>query len=216
MRDAPQPQSSRLGAGRGRAIPVEEIDERYLDAPYYIAPDGKVGTEAFAVIRETARRMNMVALGRVVLTMREHVVAIEPMGKGLLATTLRYPYEVRSAEPYFDEIPDARIDQQMIDLASHIVKQKAGHFDPAQFSDRYETALAELLRRKQRGLPAEKPVEVSTPRVINLMDALRKSIEGAGVRPEAAKAEKKPAASSTKRRATATAQPVPKKTRPSR
>ncbi len=89
-----------------RFVPKSEIDERYIDSPYYIAPDGAVGQEAFAVIRDTIAKLNMVALGRVVLARREHVIALEPKGRGLVGTTLRYPYEVREEKPYFEDIPE--------------------------------------------------------------------------------------------------------------
>jgi DNA end-binding protein Ku len=124
-------------------VPKAEIDERYIDSPYYIAPDGQVGQDAFAVIRDTIGKLNMVALGRVVLTRREHVIALEPKGRGLLGLTLRYPYEVRDEGSYFEDIPDLKLSKEMLDLATHIVNTKSGHFDPSQFQDRYENALIE-------------------------------------------------------------------------
>src|SRR6266540_6680233 len=117
-------------------VPKDEIDERYTDSPYYIAPDGQVGQDAFAVIRDTISKMNMVALGRVVLTRREHVIALEPRGRGLLGMTLRYPYEVRDEQPYFVDIPELKLPKEMLDLAAHIVETRSGHFDPSQFEDR--------------------------------------------------------------------------------
>src|SRR5512134_668712 len=107
-----------------------EIDARYLIRPYYLRPDGKVGHDAFAVIRETIREMDKVAIGRVVLTNREHIIALEPLDKGLVGTLLRYPYEVRSEQEYFEEIQDVKITKDMLDLAKHIVTQKAGRFEP--------------------------------------------------------------------------------------
>ena len=121
-------------------VPKSEIDERYIDSPYYIAPDGQVGQDAFAVIRDTIGKMNMVALGRVVLTRREHVIALEPKDRGLLGLTLRYPYEVRNEAEYFEDIPELKLPKEMLDLATHIVNTKSGHFDPSQFEDRYENA----------------------------------------------------------------------------
>src|SRR5437763_5936324 len=120
-----------------------EIDPRYLIRPYYLCPDGKVGHDAFAVIRETLREMNKLAIGRVVLTNREHIIALEPMDKGLMGTLLRYPYEVRSEQEYFDEIQEVKVTKDMLDLARHIVNQKAGRFDPEKFEDHYENALIE-------------------------------------------------------------------------
>jgi DNA end-binding protein Ku len=128
-----------------------EIDPRYLIRPYYLVPDGKVGHDAFAVVRETIREMNKVAIGRVVLTNREHIIALEPMDKGLMGTLLRYPYEVRSADEYFDEIQDVKVTKDMLDLAMHIVNQKAGHFEPDKFEDQYETALIDLINQKRAG-----------------------------------------------------------------
>lgn len=184
-------------------VPKSEIDNRYLDSPYYIAPTDKVGQEAFAVIRDTIRDKGMVALGRVVLARREHVVMLEAFDKGLLATTLRYPYEVREATAYFEDVPELKLPKEMKELAAHIVDSKATHFDPNTFQDRYETALVEMLRAKQAGRVIETPKQAPTPHVINLMDALRASI--------GAETKKKPAAASTKVRERAPA-PAKRKT----
>ena len=158
-------------------VPKDEIDEIYLNNPYYIAPDGEVGQQAFAVIREAIRKEGMVAIGKVVFTSREHIIALEARGKGLLGVTLRYPYEVRSEADYFDDIPDEKIPKDMLDLGSHIVKTKAGHFEPSKFEDQYEDALKELLKRKQEGKPIERPERPKPTNVVNLMDALRQSVE---------------------------------------
>jgi len=158
-------------------VPKTEIDERYIDSPYYIAPDGQVGQDAFAVIRDTIGKLNMVALGRVVLTRREHVIALEPKGRGLMGLTLRYPYEVRDEASYFEDIPDLKLPKEMLDLATHIVNTKSGHFDPAEFQDRYENALIDLLKKKEAGEKIEPAREAAAPRVVNLMDALRASID---------------------------------------
>ena len=158
-------------------VPKSEIDERYIDSPYYIAPDGQVGQDAFAVIRDTIGKLNMVALGRVVLTRREHVIALEPKGRGLLGLTLRYPYEVRDEASYFEDIPELKLPKEMLDLATHIVNTKSGHFDPSQFEDRYENALIDLLKKKEAGEKIEPAREAAAPRVVNLMDALRASID---------------------------------------
>jgi DNA end-binding protein Ku len=161
-------------------VPKAEIDELYLNNPYYIAPDGEVGQQAFAVIREAIRKEGMVAIGKVVFTSREHIIALEARGKGLLGVTLRYPYEVRSEADYFDDIPDEKIPKDMLDLGSHIVKTKAGHFEPSKFEDQYEDALKELLKRKQEGKPIERPERPKPTNVVNLMDALRQSVEASG------------------------------------
>src|SRR3989440_3548479 len=138
-------------------VPKDEIDELYLNSPYYLVPDGEVGQQAFAVIREAIRKEGMVAIARVVFTSREHVIALEPRGKGLLGMTLRYPYEVRKEDEYFDDIPDEKIPKDMLELASHIVETKAGHFEPEKFEDQYEDALKELIQTKQSGQPIERP-----------------------------------------------------------
>src|ERR1700719_3747049 len=161
-------------------VPKSQIDELYLRDPYYIAPDGDVGQQAFAVIREAIRKEGMVAVGKVVFTSREHIIALEARGKGLLGITLRYPYEVRNEADYFDDIPDEKIPKDMIDLASHIVETKAAHFDPSKFEDQYEDALKELLKKKQEGKPVERPERPKPTNVVNLMDALRQSVEAGG------------------------------------
>ena len=158
-------------------VPRSEIDDRYIDSPYYIAPDGKVGQDAFAVIRDTIAKMNMVAVGRVVLTRREHIIALEARGRGLLGLTLRYPYEVRDEQAYFEDIPELKLSKEMLDLAAHIVQTKSGHFDPAQFDDRYENALIDLFKKKEAGEKIEPAKEGPAPQVVNLMDALRASID---------------------------------------
>ena len=161
-------------------VPKDEIDELYLNSPYYIAPDGEVGQQAFAVIREAIRKEGMVAIGKVVFTSREHIIALEARGKGLLGITLRYPYEVRNEADYFDDIPDEKIPKDMLELASHIVETKAGHFDPSKFDDRYEDALKDLLKKKQEGKPIERPERGEPTNVVNLMEALRRSVEASG------------------------------------
>jgi DNA end-binding protein Ku len=158
-------------------VPRSEIDDRYIDSPYYIAPDGKVGQDAFAVIRDTIAKMGMVAVGRVVLTRREHIIALEARGRGLVGLTLRYPYEIRDEQPYFEDIPDMKTPKEMLDLATHIVQTKSGHFDPTQFDDRYENALIDLLKKKEAGEKIEPAKEGPAPQVVNLMDALRASID---------------------------------------
>src|SRR5229473_3010782 len=136
-------------------VPRAEIDDRYLDSPYYISPTDQVGQEAFSVIRDAMREKKMVGIARVVLTRREHVVMLEPFDKGLLATTLRYAYEIRDQADYFEDIPELKLPAEMMQLASHIVDTKAGHFDAKTFEDHYEKAMVGLLTSKQAGLPVE-------------------------------------------------------------
>jgi DNA end-binding protein Ku len=174
-------------------VPRDEVDMRYLDAPYYIAPDDKVAQEAFAVIRDAMREKEMAGLARVVISRREHMILLEPLEKGLLGTTLRFPYEVRDEAPYFEDIPDVKLPAEMRELASHIVEKKSGHFDPSKFEDRYENAVIELVKSKQTGKPVELPKAPQPSNVINLMDALRKSIGSERIT-ERPKAESKPSA----------------------
>ena len=187
-------------------VPKEQIDEVYLNSPYYIVPDGQVGAQAFAVIREAINKKGMVAIGKVVFTSREHMIALEARGKGLMGVTLRYPYEIRKEDDYFSDIQDEKIPNDMLELATHIVDSKTGDFEPAKFADQYEDAVRELLKKKQEGVKIEVPHEREPAKVINLMDALRKSVEaeraGAGAKREPApsvsqrSAKKKPARSS--------------------
>jgi DNA end-binding protein Ku len=158
-------------------VPKSDIDSRYLIRPYYLVPDGKVGHDAFAVIRETIRSMSKIAIGRLVLTNREHIVALEPLERGLMGTLLRYPYEVRSEKEYFDDIQDVKVTKDMLDLARHIVEKKSASFEPEKFEDHYEQALIDLINRKRSGLktPA-KAAPKSGGNVINLMDALKRSL----------------------------------------
>jgi DNA end-binding protein Ku len=164
-------------------VPREEIDRRYLNHPYYIAPDGKAALDAFAVIRDAMKDQDRVALARIVLTNREHVMAIEPLGKGLLGTTLRYPYELRDESEYFDDIKIPKISKDMVELASHILDTKAGHFEPNKFKDEYEDALKTLVRRKAAG----KPIKAAEPEqrpsnVVSLIDALKASLKKGGAK----------------------------------
>jgi len=140
-------------------------------------PDGEVGQQAFAVIREAIRKEGMMAIGKVVFTNREHIIAIEAREKGMMGVTLRYPYEVRQPEEYFDDIEDEKIPKDMLDLAIHIVETKKGKFEPKKFQDEYEDALKDLIRKKQKGEKIERPKEPAHSNVINLMDALRQSVK---------------------------------------
>jgi DNA end-binding protein Ku len=175
-------------------VPRSDIDDLYLVRPYYIVPDGKVGHDAYAVIRDTIKSMDKVALATVMLTNREHVIALEPRGKGLVGMLLRYPYEVRDATEYFDDIQDVKITKDMLDLAKHIVKQKSGAFEPEKFEDHYEAALIDLINRKRSGkqiTSAARPRE--TGNVVSLMDALKRSLanEGRSAKPAMEKKSRK-------------------------
>ena len=174
-------------------VPFTQIDKRYYDQPYYIVPNDNVGVEAFAVIREAMVGKGMAAIGRVVMSKRERIIAIEPHGKGLIGTTLHYTYEVRKADDYFKDIPDVKIAPDMLKLAEHIVEQKEGEFQPEAFRDQYEEAVIEIIKKKQAHLPVTKGSErpAAPKNVINLMDALRRSIDNSkGAEKPAAKAVK--------------------------
>lgn len=172
-------------------VPKPDIDPRYAIRPYYLVPDGKVGHDAYAVIRETIRSMDMVAIGRLVLTSREHIIALEPLKNGLMGTLLRYPYEVRDEDEYFDDIQDVKVTKDMLDLAQHIVQQKTAEFDQSKFDDRYESALVELINKKRAGATL-KPHGKARPgtNVVDLMTALKQSLTS-GAAPSAK--AKKPA-----------------------
>jgi Ku protein len=136
-------------------VPRSEIDQRFFDTPYYITPNDAVGQDAFAVIREAMRSKALVALGRIVLAKRERVMALEPYERGLLGTTLHYPYEVRNAKDYFADIPDLTPAPELLRLAEHILDSKLQAFDPSAFRDRYEEALMAHLKAKQAGMPPQ-------------------------------------------------------------
>lgn len=161
-----------------RFVLREEVNSRFLDSPYYVAPEDKVAQDAFAVIRTAMEKEGKAGVGRIVMARRERMVLLEPLGRGLLATTLRYPYEMRDEDKYFADIPTVKVDAEMLDLAQHIIAKKSGPFEPDKFEDRYETALEELVKAKQHGKPPKAPGAAPKPsNVINLMDALRKSIK---------------------------------------
>ena len=172
-------------------VPCAEIDERFLDSPHYIAPNEAVGQEAFAVIREAMRSKDMVALGRVVLSKRERVIMLQPWDSGLLGMTLRYPYELREAKDYFYDIPDMKVEPELLALAQHVLKTKEAKFDPTRFVDRYEQAVVEMLQQKQAGLPATVKTFPPPRAVPDLMEAFRKSL--ASVQAETANDDGNPA-----------------------
>jgi len=179
-----------------RFVPAEDIDRIYWDNPYYLAPDGKLAQEAFAVIRESMERSGQIALGRVVMSTRERLLALEPRGKGILAYTLRTDAEVRKEDEVFGSISDKAADPQMIAIAQKIIEQQEGPFDPSQFVDRYEEALKDLIKAKQKGHKIAKVEEPEDTNVVDLMAALRASLGGKDAKAPAKAAAKKPAAKS--------------------
>lgn len=190
-------------------IPCHEIDDVYFDKPYYLAPD-KMGTDAFVLLRDGMKKAKVAAIARTVLFRRVRTVLIRPHGKGLIATTLNFDYEVRSSEEAFEELPDLKIEGEMLELAEHIIGTKKGSFDASSFDDRYEAAVAELVKAKIEGraLPKKKAPPASKPS--DLLQALRESAGIGGKKAEpkrmAANANKgtsrqktaKPAAAKTK------------------
>lgn len=162
-------------------VPRKEIDELYLDTSYYLAPDDRVAVEAFSVIRDAMADSGMVGLARVVLHRREHVVMLEPRGRGILVTTLHYPYEVRSQDAIFEEIQPIALDKETLGLAKTIIESKRGKFDPSSFEDHYENALIALVKSKQAGERPQAPAPAAPPsNVVNLMDALKRSLAAEG------------------------------------
>lgn len=160
-------------------VPEEEIDKRFYERPYYMVPNDKSGEEAFAVIRDAMKDKGRVALARIVFANRQHIVAVEAWDKGMLATTLRYDYEVRDQKEFFKGIRSPRVSKDMVELAGHILDSKAGHFDAGKFKDEYELALRKLVKRKSKGKSIErKPDEAKPSNVIDLMEALQKSLKG--------------------------------------
>lgn len=156
-------------------VPVSEIDRIYLDESFYLVPQDDVAQEAFAVIREAMAKEELVGLARVVVYRRERLLLLQPRGKGLMGTALRYVNEVRDEKDYFDEIPNIKVPADMLKLATHILDTKKGHFKPEKFEDRYENALNDLIKAKQAGKAAPTVAEPKQSNVINLMDALRRS-----------------------------------------
>jgi len=164
----------------GTFISCDEIDDVYLDKPYFLAPDGKHGADAYALIREGMRASGVAALAQTVLFRRLRTVLIRPHGKGMIATTLHYDHEIRRTEEAFSQIPDIKIKGEMLELAEHIIETKKGSFEPSSFVDRYEAALAELIKAKIEGREIEKAEPAKREKVIDLMEALRQSAGVAG------------------------------------
>lgn len=176
-----------------RFVPADEIDRIYWDNPYYLAPDGKLAQEAFGVIREAMERSGQIALGRVVMSARERLLALEPRGLGILAYTLRSDAEVRKADEIFAGISDKAPDASMIAIAEKIIEQREGPFDPSQFVDRYEKALKDLITEKKKGHKIETVEPVEDTNVVDLMEALRASLAGKSGGAAAKKPAKAPA-----------------------
>ncbi len=190
-------------------VDVEEIDPRYFERPYFIAPADKHSGEGYVVIREALKKTGKAGLAQLTIGGREWLVAITALGDGLLMEMLRYADELKEADQFFDEVPTGKPDKEMVDLAVELIERKAGKFTPDQFEDHYATALRELVQKKLKGHKIKAPHEEAAPggaKVIDLMSALKKSIgEGSGGKAKAARATSRraPAArrSGTKKRA---------------
>ncbi|MGQ2903514.1 MAG: non-homologous end joining protein Ku [Neoaquamicrobium sediminum] len=161
-------------------VPCDDVDTVYFDKPYFVAPSDEAAEEGFAVMREGMSKKKVVALARAVLFRRVRTLLIRPRGCGLLANTLNFDYEVRAADDAFDAVPEMKIKGEMLDLAKHIIDTKSGTFDPSAFDDRYDAALAELVKAKAEGREIEKPKRKREGKVIDLMEALRESAAAAG------------------------------------
>jgi DNA end-binding protein Ku len=163
-----------------RFVDDEDIDRLYWNDPYFLAPDGDMAVEAFAVIREAMKKAGKVALGRLVMHQRERLMALEPRDKGILAYTLRNRREVRQAEEIFAHIKDVKPPPQMVEIATRIIEQLEGPFDPSMFNDRYEDALRALIKEKEKGHTIKAPEEPKEAEVIDLMEALKRSLGQSG------------------------------------
>lgn len=183
-----------------RFVNAKDIDRLYWDNPYFLTPDGKLAAEAYSVIRDAMAKTGQIALGRAVMHQRERLLAIEPQGKGMVAWSLRAHDEVRDAGDFFDSIPAKKADPQMIAIAEKIIEQSQGPFDPTAFNDRYEDALRELIaaKRKGKGRVVASP-EPEAANVVDLMEALRKSLGQSPAKTKAA--VKKPAAKAARKKA---------------
>jgi DNA end-binding protein Ku len=160
-------------------VDAQEVDPIYFDTPYYLAPDGAVAEETYRVIQHAMREKQKVALSRIVLANRERLIALTCRDQGFLMMTLRTADEVRDSKDYFTDIKDEEPEAEMLDLAEKLIAQKAGKFDPSEFKDRYQDAVIEMVKAKVKG---QEPVLAKAPergKVINLMDALRRSLEDA-------------------------------------
>ena len=190
-------------------IPCQEIDDVYFDKPYYLAPD-KMGADAFVLLRDGMKEAKVAAIAQTVLFRRMRTVLIRAHGKGLIATTLNFDYEVRSSKEAFEDMPELEIKGEMLELASHIIGTKKGTFDVSEADDRYESALAELVKAKMEGRTPPKPKAVKVSEPTDLLQALR---ESAGMLAAAGNAPKRTAANGnagTKRQKTATRATAPK------
>ncbi|HEU4839632.1 MAG TPA: Ku protein [Micavibrio sp.] len=184
---------------------LSSIDPIYFDNPYYVAPENEMAMEAYVTVRDALRASKKVAIGQVVIANRERIVAIKACGKGLILETLRYNYEVREAEEYFDDIKESeKPDKEQLELAQELIKRKTGKFDPSKFKDLYQEGLKEIIQAKmEKRSPRIREERIQSGKVINIMDALKKSLEQSGGKKPSSKKKKtakKPARKSAKKK----------------
>jgi DNA end-binding protein Ku len=175
-----------------RFVNEADIDRLYWNDPYYLVPDGEMAVEAFTVIREAMTKAGQIALGRVVMHQRERLMALEPRERGMMAYSIRNKREVKAPAEFFDAIPELKPNAQMVDIAARIIEQQEGPFDPSQFNDRYEDALRALIKEKEKGATVTAPAEPKEAEVVDLMEALRRSLgqtSGGGERRKTAPAK---------------------------
>ncbi|MEW5974360.1 MAG: Ku protein [Acidobacteriota bacterium] len=173
-------------------VNAADVDPIYFNAPYYVAPDGPVAEEGFRILREAMRQGNKIAIGQVVISSKEHVVALKAQGRGMVLNTLHYAAEIRNADLYFEEVKNGNVDKTQLKLAEQLVESYSAPFDPARFSDRYQTSLMEIVKSKLEGAEPVVARQAEVGKVINLMDALKQSLA------QTSSQQKKPAAASLK------------------
>ena len=178
-------------------VEYSDIDPIYYEKPYYVVPADDLAEEAFIVVREALRRSKKIGLGQLALRGREYIVSLKPCGRGMVLETLRYADEVNKASPFFRDIQDEEPQEDLLDLATTLIEKKTGKFDPTAFHDRYVDALKDLIERKKRGKTIQAVEEPAQPsrgsNVVDLMAALKKSLEKPGGKPPAKAPAKKPA-----------------------
>jgi DNA end-binding protein Ku len=160
-----------------RFVPLSDIDRRYFDTPYYLVPDNKMAVESYRVIQEAAAQEKLIGIAKLVMANRERVVAVEPRDNGMIVTTLRSPDELREYQPLFEEIDKKPLDKEMVKMAKQLIERMTGPFDPKMFEDRYQAALHELVEAKIKGVAPHLPKPAQTGQVINLFEALKRSVE---------------------------------------
>jgi len=187
-----------------RFVDEDAIDIRYFETPYYLLPDGDMADEGYSILQKALKDTKKIGVGQFILRGRGNIVAVKPFGKGLLLEVLRHANEIRAAEPIFKEITEVKVDKEALDLAKELIKRKSGKFDPEQFKDEYSEAVWELINAKLEHRKPEIVTEVPTAKVINIMDALKKSVQQGKGAP-AKTAAKRGAASARGKKAAKTA-----------